>query len=179
LNNIHEVIKSYFPANNISSIWKNNDNLFQNSYFIPGDFYIGDINANMISMPIHKDNDFYVHIIGEIKNLDPCLQIGYAIYDEKNYLLYWSLHNDNEEEYCPVLKRGKNHIYSKIPKYYLNEGNYRIDMIVSLFCREWICEPNKHSPSIQLEIGSGLGKSSFYATRRPGILSPVMQWFSQ
>jgi len=178
-DNIHEVIKAYFPTNNISSIWKNNNNLFQNSYFIPNDFFIGDINANILSMPIHKDNDFYVHIIGEIKTLDPCLQIGYAIYDEKNNLLFWSNHNDNVEEYCSELRLGHNHIYSKIPKYFLNEGNYRIEMIVSLFCREWICEPNKYSPYIHLEIGSGLKKSSFFATKRPGILSPVMKWYNQ
>ncbi|GHV56130.1 ABC transporter ATP-binding protein [Spirochaetia bacterium] len=178
-NNVEDVIKLYLFTDSSLSTWKNSDHSYSNPYFLPMEFFIGDCAANKLSMPVRNDDDFYVHISGQIENLDPALQIGYAIYDEKGSLLYWTCFTDGKKEKMPVLIIGHNHIYSKIPERFLNEGIYRIEMIVALYYREWICEPTKHSPDIRLEISGGLSESPYFTVKRPGILSPVMQWFQK
>jgi hypothetical protein len=177
-NDIQDVIKIYMYADNtsVSGFWKNTDNLYKNPFFTPIEFFIGDCIANKLSMPVRNDGDFYIHIIGVIEKIDPSLQVGYAIYDERSNLLYWSCFNDEQEEKWPNITLGQNHLYSKIPKHFLNEGNYKIELIAALFCREWICAPNNNAPNILLKISGGLGESFFLSIKRPGILSPVLQW---
>ena len=179
INSIKDMIKKYLYVENIavSSSWENTCNLYTNQYFTPIQFFIGDYNGNKLHMPVRNDIDFYIHIIGKTESLDPSLQIGYSIYNEEGIRLYWSCFNDTKEEEWPIINYGQNHFCSRIPKYYLNEGSYRIEMIVSLYDREWFCIPETdRSPKITMEIKGGLSDSPFFTTKRPTLLSPVLQW---
>ena len=180
-DNIKDMVKEYLHVENtgVSSSWENTGNLYSNRYFTPTQFFIGNYTADKLSMPLRNDDDFYIHIFGETQNLDPSLQIGYSVQDEKGNLLYWSCFNDMEKEKWPIITCGQNHFYSKIPKYYLNEGCYKIEIIVALYFREWICQPGRFSPEIMLEIQGGLSNSPFFTIKRSSILSPVLQWFKE
>ena len=63
-----------------------------------------------------------------------------------------------------------------IPRRLLNEGTYRIELIASLHCRDWLLAPGQNAPSIFLTIQGGLSDSPYWMGRRNGIVAPVLPW---
>jgi lipopolysaccharide transport system ATP-binding protein len=176
---VRSIIRHYLfsqSSTDNKSEWTNEGNQFINPWFVPSSFYIGNENGEKIPMPVRNDDDMWVHIEGELKENDPALTLGYAIYSDDENLLFWSYQTDEFENNWSKLKIGKNHMQSKIPKRFLNEGIYRIEFISSLHYRQWICEPGKNTPMIFLLIKGGLSNSSYWIAKRPGLLAPVISW---
>ena len=176
---VREVITNYlFHANPTgqNAFWICRDNICDNPWFNPEKFYIGNRNGIPLDMPVSNNDDFFIFIKGEIKSLDEAIQIGYSLFNEDGSILYWSCHNDTSENEWPKLQKGKVILRSQIPKRFLNQGLYRIEMIVALYYRQWICEPGKNSPSIHLNIQGGLSNSPFWMVKRPGVIAPVLKW---
>jgi lipopolysaccharide transport system ATP-binding protein len=156
--------------------WRNPGNQFCNPCFKPLLFFIGDENGNPASIPVRNDSDLWLYIKGEIETFDPALTVGYAIFTEQGNLLYWSYQTDGSEEQWPVLKNGTFLLRSQFPKRLFNEGTYRIELIGSLHFREWLLEPYKRVPYLNLTIEGGLSDSPYWMSKRSGILAPVMKW---
>jgi lipopolysaccharide transport system ATP-binding protein len=176
---IRSAVRQYLfdqSSSDSASEWINEGNQFINPWFVPSSFYIGNELGEKIPMPVRNDDDVWIHIEGYLKENDPALTVGYAIYSEDGNLLFWSYQTDENESYRPKLKIGINHLQSKIPKRFLNEGIYRIEFISSLYFRQWICEPGKNTPVIFLLLNGGLSDSSYWTAKRPGLLAPVMNW---
>jgi len=173
------VIRQYIlnqSAINNESKWENKHHEFTNPWFVPLLFYMGDKNGEKLVMPVKNNDEMWIHLVGELKENDPALTLGYAIYSDDGNLLYWSYLTDENEDNWSKLKTGKNQLKSKIPKRFLNEGTYRVEFISSLHFRQWICEPGKNTPVIFLTIKGGLSDSSYWIAKRPGLLAPVMSW---
>jgi lipopolysaccharide transport system ATP-binding protein len=117
-----------------------------------------------------------VYIEGHVEQTDPTLNMGYAIYSGDGQLLYWSVTTDQAEEQWPRLKQGPCTVRSLIPSRFLNEGDYRLELIVSLFCKQYICCPQQSAPSIFMQIRGGLSDSPYWRWKRPGLLGPVIPW---
>jgi lipopolysaccharide transport system ATP-binding protein len=92
--------------------------------------------------------------------------------------LYWSYQVDTSEEKWPVLKKGFYAMRSRIPKRFLNEGSYRIEMIASIHFKQWLLEPGKDVPYVYLNIQGGLSDSPYWVLKRPTVLAPVIEWNS-
>ena len=103
------------------------------------------------------------------------LQVGYAIYTDDGNLLYWTSHTDMREDEWPKLDKGCYVFRSQIPKRFLNEGTYRIELIAALYFKQWLYQPGKNSPAICFAIQGGLSDSP-YMTKRPGALAPILVW---
>jgi lipopolysaccharide transport system ATP-binding protein len=58
----------------------------------------------------------------------------------------------------------------------LNEGTYRLELNISLHCREWLARPGYSSPAVHFEIRGGLSDSPYWLQARAGILAPVLHW---
>ena len=159
-----------------TSEWVNSRDELENPWFKPLHFYLGDEEGNNAVMPIRNGSDTYLYITGEVKQLDPALTIGYAIYCEDGTLLYWSYQTDGPEENWIKMSKGINVLRSKIPKSLLNEGTYRIECIGRLHSRQWLFEPGRNAPPIFLTIQGGLSDSPYWMSRRPGILAPIMKY---
>lgn len=178
-DNVREVIKTYLigvGGCERPNAWVNPGNEFENPWFKPIRFCLTDSLGVSLVMPSANDSEMWVHIEGEVNVEDPALQLGYAIYSEEGQLLYWTCHTDVPERNWPKLKKGRHTIRSKIPSRFLNEGTYRLELLVALYFRQWLNEPGVNSPSIFLEIQGGLSESPYWVTRRPGVLGPVIQW---
>lgn len=156
--------------------WINPGNEFQNPYFKPLRFFICDENGNKQSMPLSNNSEIWVQIDTEIETIDPALTVGYAIYSEEGTLLYWSYQTDDSEDKWPKLHKGFCSLRSRIPKRFLNEGTYKLELIGGLHFREWFFQPGREVPSIFIRIKGGLSDSPYWMIRRLGVLAPVMEW---
>jgi len=177
---IRLVIQNYLYSNKKNQeqkdIWINSGKEFENTWFKPIKFYIGDENAKLKTMPIDNNSNNWIYIEIELYKFNPAFTIGYAIYSSDNQLLYWSYQTDIKQVDWPKLTKGYCKLRSKIPKKFLNEGDYRIELIASLHFKEWLCEPGENTPFIYLSIRGGLSDSPYWIMKRPGILGPVFKW---
>lgn len=156
--------------------WKNNHEKAENNWYNPQEMYLEDENGSVIESTVRNDESINLVIKGNIKNIDPTITIGYALYNEEGNLLYWTFQTDQDEENWPKLETGSFTIKTKIPKKFLNEGLYRIELIGGLNDRMWLFAPGGHNPTIYLSIQGGLSNSPYWTTKRPGILAPVLPW---
>ena len=175
------VIRDYLFGNEDADIaaraqWTREDAKFDNPWFAPQRFHLGDLSGNMMPMPVSNDADMWVHIEADVADLDPALTIGYAVYSEGGELLYWSYQTDTMPEDWPTLQCGTVRLRCRIPARMLNEGVYRIELIGGLHHREWLFEPGKSAPQIFLNIQGGLSDSPLWTVKRPGLFAPVIPW---
>jgi len=180
-DDLRSVITAYLPPSVISCgiEWQNSDNEYSNPWFQPSRFYLGDEKGNVAKMPVRNDQPVYVWIEGKVEKEEIALNIGYALYDESGSLLYWSAHTDLHEDSWPRLTFGRNILKSQIPQRFLNQGKYRIELLIALYQREWMSEPGANAPAIELVIQGGLSDSPYWMERRPGVLAPVCDWTSE
>ena len=63
-----------------------------------------------------------------------------------------------------------------LPVHLLNEGDYRIELIVGLHWRTWFCQPEVSAPAIRLHVRGGLSESPHWMEPRPGLLGPILRF---
>jgi lipopolysaccharide transport system ATP-binding protein len=180
-NDIKRIIKEYFrddfSLNNISQYeWVNSGDKLDNQWVKPLEFYLTDIDGELIKEPISNDKDILINIRLIFKEIDPALNIGYALYNDNNDLLYWSYQTDVSKDEWPELKTGECLLRSKMKKRFLNEGTYRVELIGGLHYKQWLFQPEVNAPFIFFEIAGGLSDSPYMSIKRPGILSPIIPW---
>jgi lipopolysaccharide transport system ATP-binding protein len=177
-NDLRGAIAAYLsgPTTTYATEWRNPGDALLNPWFRPLRFYLGDEHGKLAKMPIRNDDPIHVWIEGEIDQEDVALGIGYALYDEAGILLYWSSQTDVAQNLWPRLRRGRNVLWSRIPPRILNQGKYRLELIVALYHRQWISSPGVNAPAIELSIQGGLSDSPYWMEKRPGLLAPVCSW---
>lgn len=185
-SDMQQVVKKYLFGESVGMnqyggrsqyAWENMNNDFQNECYQPIKVFISDSREVPIVGPISNNDEMALNIVGIVHGNDPALQIGFGIYDENGSLLFWSFHTDSKEEEWPIIRdAGRWTFKALLPRRLLNEGVYRIDIGVALYCRRWICEPGVNSPSIFIEVQGGLSDSPYWMVRRPGIIAPVLNW---
>ena len=159
-----------------NSEWVNPGNSLRNPWFLPTRFYIGNSSGEVVREPVRNDSSVFVYIEGEIQDLDPALNMGYGLFDDRGQLLYLSTQTDSAENEWPALNKGWNRIRAKVPGHLLNEGAYRLTLFLGLYYRQWISDPEKGGPTISLTIQGGLSDSPYWRERRPGVLAPLFHW---
>lgn len=171
-SSVNEIISEY---NNytIKTYWKYNKKNLYNDYVIPKMIYITDKNNNAIIKSIERNEDIYLNIKLYITKNISGLNIGYALYSDNDDLIYYSSMIDKNECEWPILNNGNNHLITKIPMNFLNEGKYRIELRSVLHPIRWIIPPND-GPSVFFEIRGGLSESQLWQKKRPGILAPIL-----
>jgi lipopolysaccharide transport system ATP-binding protein len=163
-----------------SSHWQNPGDEHVHLEFTPNKFWIGDVDGRTIQMPAPNNQDFWVHIQGSIEDEDPNLVLGYAILNDQGEFLYFSTTTDTATESFPVLRGQSVHVKSRIPRNFLNEGKYTIQLWAYLHGNTNIvgCGVFWGPPSIVLNIEGGLSESPFWVGRRQGALAPMLEWIT-
>jgi lipopolysaccharide transport system ATP-binding protein len=162
-----------------SGTWTNVGHQLEHPVFQPLEFTLLGSDNLPVTAALRSDERVRIMIRGKISVPDPAFNVGYAISNEESVLLYWSLTTDVSQQLWPNLQAGEVSLFSELPSRFLNEGSYRLEMIASLHCREWIVRPGYNSPMIRLEIRGGLSDSPYWQAARPGILAPVLAWNSK
>ena len=176
---VRAVIRDYLSGGGEgehAGVWVNRGYEFVNPWFTPTRLFVADESGSPLVMPVRNDADMWIYMDAQIQELDPALTVGYAVYTEQGLPLYWSYQTDDDESQWPALKKGRVTIRSRLPKRFLNEGDYRIELVGGLHFRKWLFEPGSGCPSILLRIAGGLSDSPLWRTRRPVVLAPVLKW---
>ena len=175
---VGKIIREYMVgvSDAATSVWMNRDRQFANPWFTPIRFYLANENGEPLVMPVRNNGDIWVQIEADVDVLDPALTIGYALYTEQGVPLYWSYQTDEAEKLWPRIRKGRVILRSQLPKRFLNEGDYRVELVGGLHFRKWLFEPGKECPSVRLRIAGGISDSPLWLTRRPVLLAPVLKW---
>lgn len=142
------------------------------------EFSLRGTDGNVVDAPMRNDQAVTVRIVLDLKQRDPSLNFGFALYDDREELLFWSLTTDSERATWPPLRLGRNELSCELPSRLLNEGTYSIHLIASLHNREWLARPMIDAPFRRVEIRGGLSDSPYWTGPRPGRLAPVLVWRS-
>lgn len=175
---VRGAVRNYMGAFGSATVseWCNEDGAYENAWFAPTRFYIGDDSGDINpSRSIGVSEKIFIYIEGVCKNIDPALQVGIALYGETGDLIFWSFATDDQNSW-PDISLGRNILRLEIPGYLLNEGVYRVELGIALYHRAWICEPGKNAPGISLEIRGGFLASNYWTERRVGLLAPIFSW---
>jgi lipopolysaccharide transport system ATP-binding protein len=178
-SNVRQIIESYLFPNDymiLPTQWINRGDEYENPWFKPKKFFITDTFGNNLSNPVSNNQEVWIQIEGTINTLDPALEIGYTITNEEGIFLYYSYFNDHEVSKWPVFSPGEIILKTKIPKRFLNESIYTIELQISLRCRMLITDPRKKTPSLNLQIHGGLSDGPYWTEKRQGVIAPLMKW---
>jgi lipopolysaccharide transport system ATP-binding protein len=177
--NVEAVITSYLAGKDAESqgcIWTSAGSELKTSWFTPTRFGVTDEQGRPLSNPVRNDADAWVHIEGTIEVVDPALQVGYALYSTEGTLLYWTCHTDSAEEAWGRPTVGRNIFRSRFPCRLLNEGDYRLELLSALYCRQWLSEPGVTPAAVAISVRGGLSDSPYWMVKRPGTLAPEIRW---
>lgn len=173
---ITQIISNYLSSNEEFVTYITDFKKFdiKNTIFVPLEFGLLDENKNRIDNYVRCDSKTYVKFKFELNKLYEDFNIGIAVYDIHDQVVFWSFSTDVETKSRVDLKIGENTITLELPKHLLNEGEYTIHLIVSRHYKFWICEPSVNSPYVKLKIQGGLSNSNFWIEKRPGIIAPLI-----
>jgi len=157
------------------SQWENTSREYENAFFDLHRFALTDARGISLDGPVSNNADIWISIRGDIKTPHPAFSVGYALYTEKNVRLYSSLTTDCTDPSLKV-QPGPAGFKSRLPKRLLNEGDYRIALIMGIKTHDWVIHPEQNAPSIFLTIQGNLSDSPYWTTKRPGVIAPLLHW---
>ena len=172
------VVRTYLSKQiegRVSGQWTNENNMFENEFYIPRKIELVDTHGSPLAMPASNTDDMILRITLDIKKAIPSLNIAYALHMENQDLLYWSSRTDQPESLWPKLEPGRCVLETSIPSHLLNEGSYTIELLGWLHMQRWLSETGR-SPVIQFSIQGGLSQSPYWTNKRPGLLAPIIPW---
>lgn len=158
-----------------NSVYINKNNDYQYPEFMPTRLSV--VNTKHEEKGTFPNNEpICIYFEGIIKKITSGFCLGFALYDSNGNLLFWSLNTDKKQEQWLHLKLGLNRIIAHIPSHFLNEGQYRIELITAIYYKEWFCKPESNAPSINFKIMGGLSDSPHWMEARPGIFAPILNF---
>ena len=177
---VRGIISRYLGSGSgsMASRWVNDQPAFDHAVMRPLSFAVVDAAGHPLTAPVRNDAPISIEVAVDVHRADPALNVGFALFDQSSHEVLWSLTTDAAEAQWPRLKPGLNTLRCRLPARLLNEGIYRVEMIASLHCREWLVRPGANSPTLFFEIRGGLSDSPYWLWSRPGILAPEWRWES-
>jgi lipopolysaccharide transport system ATP-binding protein len=148
----------------------------RNQFFTPTRFCVVDTNLQLISSEIQANEKFGVLIEGQVNQVSSSLNVGFAVFASGGELLFWCMHTDAEPGDWPPIRKGMNRLVAWIPPNLLNEGGYRLELLVNLHFQGWFSQPGVNAPSVRVDIRGGLSKSPHWMTARPGLIAPHIRF---
>jgi lipopolysaccharide transport system ATP-binding protein len=154
--------------------WKNTGKISNDIFSIKNiKLYSG---KNKITSTVGHDKEVSIRIEGVLNKNDKLFNVGYSIYSPEGLLLYWSVSTDDKKEIKNNYRKGPIVFETTIPRNFLNEGDYRVQVFASLHNKEWILDPNKDAPSVLLSVRGGFEASDYWLKARPGAIAPELNW---
>lgn len=126
--------------------------------------------------PVRNDVPIRVLIEGVCHAWHSGLQVGIAVYNDKQQLLFWTFSTDTKESEWPVVSVGENSFYVDIPSHLFNVGRYTVQFLSAIFMQSFLHAPESSDLVISFDIEGGLSESPYWQIKRAGILAPIFPW---
>jgi len=148
----------------------------ETEYFTLRGFRIRDAAGRTIARPIRNDEQAVVEIAVDIKKTHPGLNFGYSLVNESGVRIYWSLTTDENPDFWPKLDCGRVTLTSAVPKRFLNQGLFRVELFASIHGQTWLSQPGATPYAVFLRVVGGLSDSPYWTSPRLGTVAPVLRW---
>jgi lipopolysaccharide transport system ATP-binding protein len=171
------LVGRYLAVGQERPLWTSDDpepRLVQNEFFMPTRFALVDQNMQVLSGPVGANETVGVMLEGDAEALNGSLSVGFAIYAMTGELICWSQQSDTDRASWPPIEVGRNRLVAWLPRHFLNEGEYRIELMTTLHFQRWFCEAGVNAPSVRLQIKGGLSESPHWIMARPGLMAPII-----
>jgi lipopolysaccharide transport system ATP-binding protein len=170
-----DIVGRYLRVEVSQNEWRSDgSSAVRNPYFNPLRMAIVDRELTPVLRDLQADEGFGLLIEGVAEVSNVALTVGFALHATGGDLLFWALHTDVAQNRWPPIRIGHNRLVAWIPPHLLNEGEYRLDLILSLHFQEWLSQPGVTAPSVGLSIKGGLSASPYWMMARPGLLAPII-----
>jgi lipopolysaccharide transport system ATP-binding protein len=180
-NSIQEVISKYMETpGNLNSLWENAKNNYQHINFTPQKLWVSEVGDYLPKdKPFSNSQKIQVNIEFQVNKLNTGLLVGFRLYSVENELVFASNATDTSQELWPNIKLGCNVFSAIIPSDLLNDGKYRLELVSSIFYKEWIIQPQKEDINVYFIVQACFGASPHWRGNRGGILAPVLEWHTK
>jgi lipopolysaccharide transport system ATP-binding protein len=173
------IVRRYLSEGAEAVEWKSGADAgrgLENPHFTPRRFALVDATLTPVSGSVGADERVGVLIEGDVEQPHSALTVGYAVTAATGELLFWSLATDQQPAKWPKYQSGRNRLVGWLPPHFLNEGDYSIELIVSLHYIQWMSEPGRNAPQLKLAVRGGLSESPYWMTARPGLNAPLLEY---
>ena len=147
-----------------------------NPFFQPTRFALVDGGLAPLVGSVGADERVGVLIEGNTQQEHTALSVGFAVTASTGELMFWSLATDQSQDRWPRYDVGLNRLLAWLPLHFLNEGDYVVELMVSLHFIQWMSQPGKNAPQLRLSLRGGLSQSPFWMMARPGLNAPVLEF---
>jgi len=148
----------------------------ETEYFALRSFRIRDAAGQTITRPIRNDEQAVAEIALDIRKTHRGLNFGYSIVNESGARVYWTLTTDENPEFWPKLECGPVTLASAVPKRFLNQGLFRVELLAGIHNQAWFSLPGSTPYAVFLRIAGGLSDSPYWTNPRLGAVAPVLRW---
>jgi lipopolysaccharide transport system ATP-binding protein len=179
--NVKSILTKYLSEDINSELfpfWYKSKDKVHSPYIDLDKFYISDSCGGTPLNFYSRDNEIFICVEFNIREVNNLLEIGCIIYDENDIAVFTTQHTDLKQELWATIVKGENKLCFTIPPNFLNEGQYRIELVSYLYLREILYSSEKGSPSIYFNIGGKLSDSPYWYKKRSGILAPICKWYN-
>jgi lipopolysaccharide transport system ATP-binding protein len=152
------------------------DAALENDYCSLRWFRIRDGDGQTLTRPIRNDEQAVVEIALDIKKAHPRLHFGYSLINESGVRVYATLTTDENPDFWPQLECGRVTLTSSLPKRFLNQGLFRVELSAGIHNEAWFSLPGSTPYAVFLRIAGGLSDSPYWTTPRIGTVAPVLRW---
>jgi lipopolysaccharide transport system ATP-binding protein len=152
------------------------DAALETDYFSLREFRIRDAAGQTITRPIRNDEQAVVEIALDIKKTHAGLNFGYSLVNESGVRVYASVTTDENPDFWPKLELGRVTLTSALPKRFLNQGLFRVELYAGIHNETWFSQPGVTHYAVFLRIAGGLSDSPYWTNPRLGTVAPVLRW---
>jgi lipopolysaccharide transport system ATP-binding protein len=117
-------------------------------------FALTDHEGALLGNTITYNTDIHISIELEIFDEQKNLNVGYTLYDSQHSPIFWSWYKTDDTIGITALPKGKHRLVTVIPKKYLNQGSYTLELTSVLHNVKMLVGVSA-GPSLSFEIEGG------------------------
>jgi lipopolysaccharide transport system ATP-binding protein len=156
------------------SQWIAPEGMDEDPVFEPISVTLSDAKGELLQDSILVSEQAYLDVRFRIKKPDPGVLIGLSLYSEDGTQLLRSFHSDAIPGIPHALESGSHCLRCPLPAGLLNEGRYRIELVVWIGNREYFT--GGRNPALSFMVEGGFSESAFWRDKRSGLLAPTLRW---
>lgn len=177
---VNEYNEKMLPTNTtertLRARW-DNDGAIEGTHFDPISMYVTDEDNAEVTTAVPNNIDHYLNLVLDIKEERKDYTIGFSLHNQNNTTLLISAFTDTSRAKTIKLHKGRNTLTCKLPKHFLNSGDYKIVIYGGTTNSSWSFDPESlQNPSLEYRIEGGLSDSPVWRVPRSGYVAPILEW---